>query len=720
MFNKLSTYFILMVLLCSYKGAMSAHLVGGELYYDCLGPDQQKVGYYSYLLHMRIYRDCNGNGSGFDDPAWMVRFNELNFPVDTFYMYLDSTKYISSYIDNPCLVTPPDICVQAGYYSALISIKAGEGDFVISNQRCCRNNTIVNIYNPGETGSTYTTIIKDPSLTACNSSPRFKDFPPLAICNNFPIEFDHSAIDPDGDSLVYELSTPLSGADVVNPRQYAQPPPYDPIDWVLTFSAANPLKASKRLQISASGFLDGTPGKLGQYVVGVGVSEYREGEKLSTTFRDFQFNVADCSPAVFSAIQEQQEVCAGLSYQMINISQGATKYKWDFGVEGSLADTSRSRSPTFTFPDTGVYKVMLIANPGWPCADTSVSIFDVRYKVIAHFQDPPIQCLNNNSVQFKAEGTFGSSAKFFWLFKDSTLRESTQRNPLVSFTEAGRFPVYLTIKENGCESTHRGSIELVKNPVSNFSFDVDSGCRPLQVNFTQISQHADKPKFTWDLGDGNILYGSNITHLYTQPGNYNVTLLVDNQGACKDTSFKKIHDAISVLPLPTSAFRVSKRLASKFESIIQFFDESIQATKVEYYPIPGIKLKQKDPLFKFPDTGYFNIMQISYNLFGCADTSFQLIYIYDEFHCYIPNAFTPNGDGNNEYFKPVISGVKKYHFQVYNRWGELLFQTHESTQGWDGTRNGQASQVGNYVYVVEAIDKIGNEKAYKGTFLLIR
>src|SRR5690606_9016616 len=178
-------------------------------------------GNYLYKVYMHIYRDCNGNGSGFDNPAWIVSFDNKDIPVDTFFMYLDFTRNIPTYIDNPCLLTPPDVCVEAAYYSTIISVESGKGDLTISNQRCCRNNTVVNIVEPGATGSTYTTVIKDPLISSCNSSPRFNDFPPLAICNNYPIAFDNSASDPDGDSLVYEFSIPLNGADEIDPKPYA-------------------------------------------------------------------------------------------------------------------------------------------------------------------------------------------------------------------------------------------------------------------------------------------------------------------------------------------------------------------------------------------------------------------------------------------------------------------------------------------------------------------
>src|SRR6185503_15254508 len=94
------------------------------------------------------------------------------------------------------------------------------GGYDIVYVRCCRNATIQNIYSPNGSGATYATHIPDPGIATCNSSPYFVDFPPIVICANAPINFDHKAIDPDGDQLVYSLCTPYDGADSISPQPY--------------------------------------------------------------------------------------------------------------------------------------------------------------------------------------------------------------------------------------------------------------------------------------------------------------------------------------------------------------------------------------------------------------------------------------------------------------------------------------------------------------------
>ena len=112
---------------------------------------------------------------------------------------------------NPCLIVPPNICVQEGIYEFDVSLPISTDSYHITYQRCCRNSSITNIYNPDETGATYTVELTELAQVECNNSPVFSNFPPIIICVNEELNFDHSATDAEGDQLVYEFCTPLKG-----------------------------------------------------------------------------------------------------------------------------------------------------------------------------------------------------------------------------------------------------------------------------------------------------------------------------------------------------------------------------------------------------------------------------------------------------------------------------------------------------------------------------
>ena len=190
-----------------------------------------------------------------------------------------------------------------------------------------------------------------------------------------PLNFDHSATDPDGDSLYYELCDPFTGLDPSCPilgaaavgagcAAIASPPPYTFVPWLPPYNGTNPMSALPALAInSATGLMTGTPNMLGQWVVGVCVSEYRGGVLIDVNKRDFQFNVVNCPGIPTSSIPSQTVFCFGYNVNFTQTSIGATTYHWDFGDPTSIIDTSNTITPSWTYADSGTYVVTLIINP---------------------------------------------------------------------------------------------------------------------------------------------------------------------------------------------------------------------------------------------------------------------------------------------------------------------------------------------------------------------
>jgi hypothetical protein len=362
------------------------HIIGGEIYYTCLGSN-------NYRITLKVYRDCNST-TPFDNPASISIFNASGIVLQTIQIGFPGATSINPDLSNPCLQLPPGICVEEGIYEATVNLPPVAGGYDISYQRCCRNSTIVNIFDPQNTGATFTTHIPDNSLASCNSSPRFTNYPPIVICVDEPLIFDHSATDPDGDDLVYSLCAPFQGADPNNPQPSpSPPPPYAPIIWNPPYNLNNQIGGNPPMTIDAvTGELIGYPTTLGQFVVGVCVKEYRNGVFLSQNIRDFQFNITTCNPLIEANFTAQNTVntdtllvCGSYSVIFDNLSYGSSDFQWDFGVIGITTDVSSASDPTYTYPDTGVYKVMLAAAPGLNCGDTIYKYVEIRKGVVADF-----------------------------------------------------------------------------------------------------------------------------------------------------------------------------------------------------------------------------------------------------------------------------------------------------------------------------------------------
>jgi gliding motility-associated-like protein len=357
-------YYILFPLLILSLQNFATHIVGGEIYYDCLGSN-------NYQITLKLYRDCTPGTTFYDNPAYIFIYNSAGTFVDSLKIPFPGSDTLPVSLSDPCFSPPSNVCVEEAIYQTTINLPPSSGGYDIVYQRCCRNGTILNIINPGNTGASYTIHIPDPGLATCNNSPRYTNFPPIFLCAGMPLNFDHSATDADGDSLHYELCDPYIGLDSVcttlgfntyNCPIIGSPPPYAQVSWASPYSGTYPLSSLPALAIDpVTGLMTGTPNMLGQWVVGVCVSEYRNGVLLSVNKRDFQFNVVNCGILTPTT----QTICSGDSTSIglyTNIS--STTFSWTVvqsGVTGATADTgsiiSQTLITTGNIPGIAVYTI---------------------------------------------------------------------------------------------------------------------------------------------------------------------------------------------------------------------------------------------------------------------------------------------------------------------------------------------------------------------------
>ncbi len=446
----------------------SSHIIGGELSYACNGND-------NYQVTLKVYRDCYNGQAPYDNPTYIFIYdNTTNQLFTSLSITFPGADELPNNTGNPCLIVPPNICVEEAIFTKQVHLPPTVGGYRMIYQRCCRNSTIVNIVDPANTGATYEATIPGSALADCNSSPYFVNFPPTIICINTPFVFDHSAVDPDGDTLVYELCYPYDGATSFNPQPTPGSPPinYNNVNFIAPYSYDNPMGGAPPMAIDpVTGELTVTPTAIGQYVVGVCVSEYRNGNLLSVHRRDFQFNVTNCnnasasinggsntvnSPALFNS-------CDGFTFYFPNNSNNATSYHWDFGVPGLTNDTSNLEVPVYTFPDTGIYTVTLIANPGSTCGDTAYGIVYVYPVLDGQFLFPN-GCVID-SLQFTDLSTSGVGNINYWFWSFGSLGNSFDQNPLFAFDTTGTYYVQLVVGTDlGCLDTTLGFITIHEKP----------------------------------------------------------------------------------------------------------------------------------------------------------------------------------------------------------------------------------------------------------------
>lgn len=291
--TKILSVFFLLLICTETEGR---HLVGGDFTYSCLGKSN---GRNEYQISLNVYRDClpvqgAPTNTPFDDSVKIGLFDGgTQRLLREFILYLGDSTILDLTSNDPCIPSPTNLCYAKTSYTRTILLEDNPDGYFLQWGRCCRNDNIVNLVNPGQQGMVLSTFI--PNTDLCNTSASFNNNFPTYICNNDQFFYDHKAFDKDGDSLVYRLITPFTAGSPETPFPDAAAPPYEPITWAQGYGGTNFLDGSPPLTINSStGELSVRPRQIGQYVFGISVTEYRNGVRISQTRRDIQINIIPC------------------------------------------------------------------------------------------------------------------------------------------------------------------------------------------------------------------------------------------------------------------------------------------------------------------------------------------------------------------------------------------------------------------------------------------
>ena len=700
---------------------LATHIVGGEVSYTYLGNDE-------YEIVLTVYRDCgptNPNQTDFDNPAYFGIYDNGNLNNPYLNLSISLSDAIIDEIPantlDPCLLIPPELCVERARYFATATLPSSQDGYSMVYQRCCRNNGLVNITSNDDVGGTYWAQIPPSSIAPINSNPVFTELPPLAICANEPFVFDHSATDLDGDSLVYSICTPLDNEPFEIQPTVPAPPPYDPIIWNPGFDDDYQITSDPAIVIdSETGVITGTPTFPGAFVFGVCVQEYRNGVLLSETNRDFQITVTICG-VVNSDIGNTGN-CDGLDVAFTSQSNGAQVYQWDFGVEGDDTDVSDVENPTYTYPDFGEYEVTLITDPGTACADTTVETIEVLQPIVLDATISGGECVPGGRLfTITDNSTFPAGTNLEWTFSPGTTPPSfsgPDPGDILAST-SGNNVIILNASNPECDDVF--SIEFPVDPYPTASFEAPStSCGELDIPFTSNMQN--QIEFQWDFGHAfnNIeTEDENPIHTFPGYGTYEVNLVVDPGTTCADTATStiEISDPNPIL----LSFAIQDPGPCSADSTIngQFTGEGADLITWEFSD--GQFVEGDEFEIEFENSGWYDITISAYHEICDLEVSETSTIYYEAdpivFPLELPNVFSPNGDGRNEFYRPffaVAPGVP-YEFpgdltlfdyltvwemQIYNRWGALVFDTADGLKQWDGNSDGNELSDGTFYAII--------------------
>ncbi len=414
-------------------------------------------------------------------------------------------------------------------------------------------------------------------------------------------------------------------------------------------------------------------------------------------------------PLPVAIANSNSPVCIGDTIYLTAANSVGATYSW-IGPNGFISALQNPFIPNATALASGNYILTTLLN-GCPNRDTVTVL--VTPIVPATINPAGPFCYNDAQVILTAVNPGGQ-----WSGNGIINAGIGDFSPV--FAGAGTHTITY-ISPGACPDTQ--SINIIVHPQQNTQVVLDQtiGCAPLTVNGT--TTNIGNLDCKWFI-DNNPVSDNCIgfTEIFTTEGCFDLRLDIIDANGCSNTVVYP--DTICTHPIPQALFDYPNKKYTIFNSTVDFFNNSINGDTY-LWTFMGINTTNLvDPTYTFPDVaGDYEVCLEVTSINGCKDTLCKDVSIVDVPYFYVPNAFTPNKDGFNDVFQPIISevNIEQYEFQIFNRWGQLLFETKELNEGWDGMYQGLLSQTDTYVWKVKLKETNDIEvKVYIGHFSIVR
>lgn len=359
--------------------------------------------------------------------------------------------------------------------------------------------------------------------------------------------------------------------------------------------------------------------------------------------------------------------------------------------------STNETTPTITINSSGTYTLQIEA-AGCTFSDSiTVTLFDL---LAVDLGENIVFCEDNINFPYVLDA--GPNYQSY-LWSDGSSSQTLE------VSEPGTY--FVSVGSDGCFSSDSISINAISFNGLIIAQNT-AGCAPLSTNFLiEFNSNDVLTDVSWSFGDGNTSNSLSPTFTYQSSGVYEVSFQATSEQGCEfsiDTSI-----VISAIPNPVASFVINPNFPD-IGSTVFTQNNSQNADSYSWFLNNDFLSANFTESFSLPEYGSYIVMLVASNPF-CEDTAIIQINIQEDLIYYVPNTFTPNGDFVNGMFLPVFTSgidIENYEFLIYNRWGELIFETTNSTTGWDGTYENLSSPDGVYIYQIRFKD-LYTAKAYE-------
>lgn len=456
----------------------------------------------------------------------------------------------------------------------------------------------------------------------------------------------------------------------------------------------------------------------------------------------FTFQISPQPEAQFTF--EQFDSCTFKIFRIEATQKGLVNYDWSFSpmpdqiVNQTDVQTIRYERPIVGGSDISInaeLQTTNLANCDSEIESTGLNVDAAFADIVIDFSlsDDMIQ-LPDNTITIQNNSTNDPTWNYEWNFGDGSSFNGFDPGSH-EYDTFGNYVITLTISNPFCESTLLRSLVILPTvPIIEFQADVLQGCQPLTVNFSNLSEFAVPGTYTWDFGDGTVSNQDQPSYTYFNAGKYTVSLKGENELGTEGQTVKAFY--IDVLEVPIANYALNPEVVFIPDQKVFFSNLSSNATTYEWQFGDGETSTETNTSHPYTEEGFYDVTLIAKNDLGCADTLSRQAAIEAKKGGTVrtPNAFTPNisgpsggiGGGNggsgsfNDIFSPRVEGVTSFKMLIYNKWGQVLFESDDQEIGWDGYFEGKIMPMDVYVYKLVLDFSDGRKEVRLGDVTLVR
>jgi gliding motility-associated-like protein len=396
-------------------------------------------------------------------------------------------------------------------------------------------------------------------------------------------------------------------------------------------------------------------------------------------------------------------------YQSDYSLQDLSLFKWYWSFGDGTFSTERN-PPPHNYPQPGYYELKFTATNQLGCTtDTLKRIIGLGSKPRPDFVADGL--CTNSLIQFRdsTKAEVGMPVAWWWDFGNGDL--SREMKPFTTFTTAGVKTIQLTVStEFGCKADTSKTIEVTDKPEADFIYTKD--CEGVVSFSPVIANNIPIKNWYWNFGDNTASTIADPVHHFLKNDSYTNSMIAISESGCISDTIKNEIVINKVYPFAGNDTTIAVGQPLQLNAS--------GGTIYSWSPSTGLdNAAINNPVaILSQDQAYSLLVK---NEDGCEGYDTIKVKVYRGPELYVPTAFTPDRNGLNDLFRITAPGLKQlYYIRVFNRWGNIVFQTSDISKGWDGTLKGVDQPTGTYVWIIKAIDYKGNTLFRKGTVTLIR